>query len=94
MEHFICLAGARFVGKSYTAELLGKNLLAELRSGDQAHNVILYESDELNDGDALQRFQTRLVSSTTPVVAIINDYTDTLFKLETVKLIKDSPGYK
>ena len=50
------MSGPRYTGKSYLAELLGRNLLSELKpEEDQAHNVILYESAELQDSDALKK---------------------------------------
>ncbi|KAL5258618.1 hypothetical protein ACHWQZ_G009183 [Mnemiopsis leidyi] len=95
MEHVTCISGPRYTGKSYIAELLGRNLLSELRPDDhQVQNLIVYECSELNDQDSLKKFETRLSSSTTPVVAIVNDYTQTAISTETIKTIRESPGAK
>ena len=40
------------------------------------------------------RFEARLSSSTTPVVAIVTDYTQTTISADTIKTIKESPGSK
>ena len=59
MEHVISLVGSRHTGKTYTAELIGKNLLEELdidRSGITTHSVIVYEADELSCNDVFERY--------------------------------------
>ena len=57
MEHVTCISGPRYTGKSYIAELLGRNLLSELRPDDhQVQNLIVYESCELNDQDSLKKY--------------------------------------
>ena len=56
MEHVICISGPRYTGKSHLAELLSRNLLSELRpEGEQVYNVVLYESGELQEADALSK---------------------------------------
>lgn len=57
MERVTCISGPRYTGKSYIAELLGRNLLSELRPDDhQVQNLIVYESSELNDQDSLKKY--------------------------------------
>ena len=56
MDHVICLSGARYSGKSYAAELLSKNLLDQVKPGEEhVHNIIVYESGELSDLESLNR---------------------------------------
>ena len=56
VEHVICISGPRFTGKSYLAELLGRNLLSELKPDEElVQNVIVYESGELEEVEALKR---------------------------------------
>ena len=55
VEHVICISGPRYTGKSYLAELLARNLLGELKP-DEAHNVIIYESGELQGQPALSKW--------------------------------------